>query len=621
MALPIEDYALIGNLRTAALVGRDGSIDWLCVPRFDDAACFCALLGTPEHGRWSIAPTSPVRRTRRRYSANTLILETDFGTSTGSVRIVDFMPTWGERTDVVRIVEGVRGRVSMRMELVLRFGYGNVIPWVRQVDGTLMATAGPYSAQVRGAVETHGEDFRTVAEFTVARGERIPFVITFFPSHLPAPLPIDPFAAHAVTQLEWEKWSARCAYTGRWRDAVMRSLITLKSLTFMPTGGIVAAPTTSLPEQAGGPHNWDYRYCWVRDATFTLYALLLAGYRDEAAAWRDWLLRSAAGRPDDLQTLYGVDGDRIRPNSRCPGCPVTQIRNRSASATPHPASFSSTSTVSWSMPCPSRAKPGSSANPDEWRFEAAIVKFLEKAWNQPDHGIWEIRGEKRHFTHSKVMAWVAFDRAIRESKSMACAARSPMAQAACAHPRRDLQQGLRSHAQHLRAVLRRDGGRCEPAADSAGRLPAARPILACKERSRPSNASCWSDGLVMRYRTLPTLEGLPPGEGQFLACSFWLVDALTLCGRKADAEKLFERLLALCNDVGLLSEEYDPRTRPHAGQLSPGALAHGAHQHRVQSVAQGRTRAASQPEKFEGTSKRVAGADCNRCNTLIWAPE
>ena len=413
MALPIEDYALIGNLRTAALVGRDGSIDWLCVPRFDDAACFCALLGTPEHGRWSIAPTQPVRRTQRRYSANTLILETDFETATGSVRIVDFMPTWGERTDVVRIVEGVRGRVSMRMELVLRFGYGNVIPWVRQVDGTLLATAGPSSAQVRGAVETHGEDFRTVAEFTVAGGERLPFVITFFPSHLPAPLPVDPFAAHTATQLWWEKWSARCGYNGRWHDAVMRSLITLKSLIFAPTGGIVAAPTTSLPERAGGPLNWDYRYCWVRDATFTLYALLLAGYRDEAVAWRDWLLRSAAGRPDDLQTLYGVDGDRIRTEFEVPWLPgyadSKPVRVGNAASVQVQLDVYGELIDSMSL----ARDAGLERNRAEWRFEVAIVKFLEKAWNKPDHGIWETRGEKRHFTHSKVMAWVAFDRAIR----------------------------------------------------------------------------------------------------------------------------------------------------------------------------------------------------------------
>src|SRR4029450_4061315 len=312
MPLPIEDYALIGNLRTAALVGRDGSIDWLCVPRFDDAACFCALLGTPEHGRWLLAPTGTVRRTTRRYRDNSLILETEFETATGAVRVIDFMPIWGDRTDVVRIVEGVRGRVPMRMELVLRFGYGSVIPWVRRVDGVLLATSGPHSAEVRAGIETHGEDFRTVAEFTVTRGQRVPFVITVFPSHESRPMPIDPFAVHDATQQWWDKWCAQCSYDGRWRDAVVRSLITLKSLTHAPTGGIVAAPTTSLPERIGGTRNWDYRFCWVRDSTFTLYALLLAGYREEAAARRDWLLRSAAGRPDALQTLYGVDGDRVR---------------------------------------------------------------------------------------------------------------------------------------------------------------------------------------------------------------------------------------------------------------------------------------------------------------------
>ena len=321
MALPIEDYAPIGNLRTAALVGRDGSIDWLCVPRFDDAACFCALLGTPEQGRWLLAPARAARRATRRYRDRTLILETEFETSAGAVCVVDFMPTWRDRTDVVRIVTGLRGRVPMRMELVLRFGYGSVIPWVRRVDGALLATSGPHSVEVRAGVDTHGEDFRTVADFTVAAGQRIPFVITFFPSHKPRPLPIDPFAMLDVVQHQWEAWCAQCTYDGRWRDAVVRSCITLKSLTHAPTGGIVAAPTTSLPERIGGTRNWDYRYCWVRDATFTLYALLLAGYRGEAAAWHEWLLRSAAGRPDDLQTLYAVDGDRVRVEFVAPWLP------------------------------------------------------------------------------------------------------------------------------------------------------------------------------------------------------------------------------------------------------------------------------------------------------------
>ena len=575
MALPIEDYALIGNLRTAALVGRDGSIDWLCVPRFDDAACFCALLGTPEHGRWSIAPTRPVRRTRRRYSANTLILETDFETATGSVRIVDFMPTWGERTDVVRIVEGVRGRVSMRMELVLRFGYGNVIPWVRQIDGTLLATAGSYSAQVRSAVETHGEGFRTVAEFMVESGARVPFVITFFPSHLAAPLPIDPYAARAATQLGWEKWSARCAYNGRWHEAVTRSLITLKSLTFAPTGGIVAAPTTSLPERAGGPHNWDYRYCWVRDATFTLYALLLAGYRDEAVAWRDWLLRSAAGRPDDLQTLYGVDGDRIRTEFEVPWLPgyANSKPVRVGNAASAQRQLDVYGELIDSMYLAREA--GLEQNRDEWRFEVAIVKFLERAWNKPDHGIWETRGEKRHFTHSKVMAWVAFDRAIRHIEKYGF--RGPVARWRKLRARIHADICSKGYDRARNTFVQYYGATEVDASllliPQVGFLP--------PEDSRVQGTieaverDLVVDGLVMRYRNLPSLELSPPGEGRFLACSFWLVDALTLCGRKADAERLFRRLLALCNDVGLLAEEYDPRRGRMLGNF-PQALSHMA---------------------------------------------
>ncbi len=575
MALPIEDYALIGNLRTAALVGRDGSLDWLCVPRFDAAACFCALLGAPEHGRWLLAPARRVRKTTRRYRDRTLILETEFETAEGAVRVVDFMPTWGDRMDVVRIVEGLRGKVPMHMELVLRFGYGSVIPWVRRVDGALLATGGPYSAEIRAAVETHGEDFRTVADFTVARGERVPFVITFFPSYEPRPLPIDPFAALDATERAWEAWSDQCTYDGRWRDAVVRSCITLKSLAHAPTGGIVAAATTSLPEWIGGPRNWDYRYCWVRDSTFTLYALLLAGYRDEAAAWHSWLLRSAAGRPDDLQTLYGVDGDRIRVEFEAPWLPGYEksvpVRIGNAASVQFQLDVCGELVDAMGL----ARSAGLDARSDAWNFERAIVRFVEKNWNKPDQGIWEMRGERRHFTHSKVMAWVALDRAIRGAEKHGLRGpvtrwrklRSRIHDDVC---RKSFDQGRNTFVQYYGATEVDASLLLIP---QVGFLPVddrrVRGTIAAVERD------LMVDGLVMRYRNQPQVDGLPPGEGQFLACSFWMADAWALCGRTAEAKKLFERLLALRNDVGLLAEEYDPKAKRMLGNF-PQALSHVA---------------------------------------------
>jgi GH15 family glucan-1,4-alpha-glucosidase len=575
MPLPIEDYALIGNLRTAALVGRDGSIDWLCVPRFDDAACFCALLGTPEHGRWLVAPAGHVRRTRRRYRGHSLILETDFETAAGSVRVVDFMPQWGERSEVVRIVEGLRGRVPMRMDLALRFGYGSVIPWVRRVDGALLAAGGPYSAQVRSAVETHGEGFHTVAEFTIVRGQHLPFVITFFPSHEKPPLPIDPFAAYVATQRAWDRWCGQCAYEGKWRNAVLRSLITLKSLTYQPTGGIVAAPTTSLPESLGGSRNWDYRYCWVRDSTFTLYALLLAGYPDEAAEWREWLLRSAAGRPQDLQTLYGIDGDRVRTEFEVPW--LSGYENSRPVRVGNAASVQVQLDVYGELIdalCLARHT-GLERNGDAWRFEVTLLKFLERNWNQPDHGIWETRGEKRHFTHSKVMTWVAFDRAIQDSEKHGL--RGPLARWRKLRAR--IHDDIcRNGYDRTRKTFVQYYGATEVDASlllipQVGFLPADDPRV--KGTVAAVERDLLVGGLVMRYRTLPSLERTPPAEGRFLACSFWLADALYLCGRKADALKLFKRLLALCNDVGLLAEEYDPGRKRMLGNF-PQALSHMA---------------------------------------------
>src|SRR6478752_530630 len=420
----IEDYAMIGNNRTAALVGRNGSIDWLCAPRFDSPACFAALVGTSDHGRWVLAPRDTVRRVQRRYRDQTLVLETEFHTAGGAVRVIDCMPPWEDRTDIVRIVEGLRGRVSMRMELVIRGGYGAIIPWVRRVDGALLATAGPESVELRCAVPVRGKGFTTIASFTVARGERVAFVLTHFASHLPRPLPIDPDAAVDATARNWRGWSARCSYDGRWRDAVLRSLITLKALTYAPTGGIAAAVTTSLPEAIGGVRNWDYRYCWPRDATFTLYAFLLAGYHDEARAWRGWLLRAAAGHPAELQILYGIAGERQLTELTLPWLPGYEgsapVRVGNAAAVQSQLDIYGELMDSLHV----ARDAGLDGDADAWQFQRTLVNFVASNWRRPDSGIWEIRGEPRQFTHSKVMAWVALDRAVKAVEN--CAVEGPV---------------------------------------------------------------------------------------------------------------------------------------------------------------------------------------------------
>ncbi len=575
MPLRIEDYALIGNTRTAALVGRDGSIDWFCAPRFDSPACFAALLGTSANGRWQIAPQQRVRRTRRRYREQTLILETEFDTAEGRMRLIDLMPLWPERTDVVRIVEGVRGRVSMRMEFVVRCGYGTVVPWVRRVDGALLATAGPDSLELRSGAAHHGKDFATIATFTVARGQRIPFVLTHFPSHEARPLPIDPDAAIDATELAWRAWCGRCTYDGRWHDAVLRSLITLKALTYAPTGGIVAAATTSLPEQIGGVRNWDYRFCWPRDATYTLYALLLGGYRDEARAWREWLLRAAAGRPQDLQTVYGVAGERELTELAIPwlagyenSAPV-RVGNAAAQQTQFDVYGEVIDTL-----CLARSA-GLDPDANAWRLERALVDFVAANWEKPDNGIWEVRGEQRHFTHSKVMTWVAVDRAIKDAERHGLSA--PLARWRKLRAKMHAQICRRGFDPRRRTFVQYYGATEVDASllliPLVGFLPPGdarvRGTLAAVQRDLTV------DGLVARYRSAPALDGLPGGEGLFLPCSFWLVDNLALAGRRAVAEAMFERLLSLRNDVGLLAEEYDPRAGRQLGNF-PQALTHVA---------------------------------------------
>jgi GH15 family glucan-1,4-alpha-glucosidase len=573
MTLPLEDYGLIGDTHTAALVGRDGSIDWLCLPRFDSGACFAALLGDPSNGRWQIAPAAPIRTTSRRYRPDTLILETDFETSDGAVRIIDFMTPREDEPDLVRIVQGIRGSVAMQMELIIRFDYGHVVPWVRKVDGRLTAVAGPDALALDTTIETYGKDLTTRADFTVAEGESATFVLMWHESHQPSPPFTDPHEALQATEEWWREWSSKCAYQGQWREQIVRSSITLKALTYAPTGGLVAAPTTSLPEQLGGARNWDYRYCWLRDATYALYALMIGGYTEEATAWRNWLLRAVAGDPSRSQTMYGVRGERRLTELELPwlngyeGSRPVRIGN----AAVEQLQLDVYGELMDSMHVARRA----GIPPDEagWALERALIGHLEEAWREPDHGIWEVRGPRRHFTHSKVMAWVAFDRAVKAVERF----------------------GLEGPADDWRRVrdqihetICRDGYHAErqtftqyfgtDEVDASllmiplvGFLPAKDPrmigTVAAIEHDLLHN------GFVRRYRTRESLDGLPEGEGAFLACTFWLADNYALQERRDEAIRLFERLIGLCNDLGLLSEEYDTVGRRFLGNF-PQAFSH-----------------------------------------------
>lgn len=575
MPLPIEDYALIGDCHAAALVGRDGSIDWLCFPRFDSGACFAALLGDPRNGRWLLAPAEQVIDTRRAYRDGTLILETDFETHEGKVRIIDCMPLSDERWDVLRIVEGLSGNVTMRMELIMRFDYGHIVPWVRRCDGAVLAVAGPDRLELRTPVKVHGENMKTVARFRVAAGERLPFALNYRPSYEPVQDAMDAEQALARTEHEWRQWSGRCTYQGHWRAEVTRSLITLKALTYAPTGGIVAAPTTSLPEQQGGVRNWDYRYCWLRDATFTLNALLLAGYSEEAVAWREWLLRAVAGSPEDLQILYSVTGERRLDEYEVPWLPgyggAAPVRVGNAASTQFQLDVYGEVMDTLHLARHAGLEP----EPAAWDIQVALLDFLESRWDQPDEGIWEVRGPRRHFTHSKVMAWVAFDRAIKDVEYYGLpgpvqrwrqAREAIHAQVCTAGFDTQLNTFVQSYGSpHLDASLL--------LIPQVGFLPPEDPrvrgTLAAIERDLVI------DGLVLRYSTSTDIDSLPPGEGTFLPCSFWLADCLVLMGRREEGRALFERLLALSNDVGLLAEEYDPRTRRMLGNF-PQALTHMA---------------------------------------------
>jgi GH15 family glucan-1,4-alpha-glucosidase len=571
----IEDYAVLGDTQTAALVGLDGSIDWLCLPRFDSGACFASLLGDARHGHWLLSPQGQVSPPRRRYRPETLILETDFETDGGTVRLIDFMPPRDASPDVVRIVQGLRGQVRLRMELVIRFDYGSIVPWVRNLDGVLWAVAGPDSLYLHTPVETHGEHLTTVAEFVVSPGDRVPFVLTWNPSHLPIMDPAQAERALVETEAWWKDWSGRCTYTGPYREQVLRSLITLKALTYAPTGGIVAAPTTSLPEALGGVRNWDYRYCWLRDATFTLYSLMAAGYQDEARAWRDWLLRAAAGDPAQLQIMYGPAGERRLTELVLDWLPGYEgsAPVRIGNAAVRQLQLDVYGEVMDTLHQARRI--GIEDDEFSWALQRNLLEYLETGWNQPDEGIWEVRGPRRHFTHSKVMAWVAVDRAVKDIEAYGLQGdverwkrlRETIHEEVC---KKGYDAQRRSFVQYY-------GGQELDA--SLLMIPLVGFLPPTDERVRATVEAierelCY-DGFVLRYQTSASrqVDGLPPGEGVFLACTFWLADNYWLLGRHDEARRLFERLLAVCNDVGLLSEQYDPHTRRFLGNF-PQAFSH-----------------------------------------------
>ncbi|WP_432393236.1 glycoside hydrolase family 15 protein [Pseudarthrobacter sp. L19] len=571
----IEDYAMVGDLHTAALISTEGSIDWLCLPQFDSPACFSALLDTPEAGRWLLAPAGGGECTRRKYRRNTLILETEWETPEGKAKVIDFMSPRDGAADIVRIVVGIRGSVRMRGQLALRFDYGNIIPWVRHDEHGIHAIAGPDAAYLVTDAPLRGEHLQTVSDFTVKAGQRIPFVLTWSPSHLGRPRKVDPEAVLEATESFWLQWADRCRITGPYREPVLRSLITLKALTFAPTGGIVAAVTTSLPEELGGERNWDYRYCWLRDATLTLQALLASGYSEEAGAWRDWLLRAVAGDPADLQIMYGLHGERRLPELTLDWLAgyekSTPVRVGNAAAGQLQLDV-------WGEVLDGLALTRSALlqHPDEsWDVQVALMEHLETAWNQPDNGLWEMRGPRRHFTHSKVMAWVAADRMVKGVRDFHLPGPA------------DRWEDLRDriHADVMangfdaeRNTFVQSYGRPELDASlllipRVGFLPPDDPrVIGTIEAIQ---RELTHDGFVLRYRVEQSDDGVAGGEGVFLACSFWLVEALLGAGRRREGEELFKRLLALRNDVGLLSEEWGVEEARQLGN-TPQAFSHFA---------------------------------------------
>jgi GH15 family glucan-1,4-alpha-glucosidase len=596
MSSRIEDYALIGDCQTAALVSNTGSIDWLCVPRFDSGACFAAILGTPEHGRWLLAPACGVKATRRRYREDTLILETDFETDTGAVTIIDFMPLRTSVPDIVRIVVGRRGQVAMRMEMVIRFDFGHIVPWVRHSDRGISAIAGPDMLSLRSDIELHGEDFKTVAEFTVSEGQRVPFDLTWYPSNRHEPAELKAEESLIETEQWWHDWTGPCTLQGEHREAAMRSLITLKALTYSPTGGIVAAPTTSLPEKLGGVRNWDYRICWLRDSTFTLYSLMEAGFHHEAREWRSWLLRAVAGKPADMQIMYGLSGERRLTEMELPWLPGYEGSKpvRIGNAASAQFQLDVYGEVMDSMHHCRRF--GIDGDGAVWRMQRSLMGFLESNWTEPDEGIWEVRGPRRQFTHSKVMAWVGVDRAVKSVEQWGLEGpvdrwrnlRDKIHEQVC---REGFDQEIGSFVQsygckHLDASLLM--------IPFVGFLPPEDPrvqgTVAAVEKH------LMTDGFVSRYDADSEVDGLPPGEATFLLCTFWLADNYALMGRTKDAQTVLERLMAIRNDVGLLSEAYDVKTRRLLGNF-PQAFSHIGLVNTVANLQRGDSGPAGQRQK------------------------
>lgn len=605
---------MIGNLRTAALVSRRGSIDWLCWPRFDSGACFAALVGTKDNGRWRIAPATAAVNVSRRYRPDTLILETEFSTRTGRVRLIDFMPTDPGRNEIVRIVAGLTGRVRMVSELLIRFDYGSVAPWVQRANGGITAIAGPDALEFVTPVASHGRDFSTLVEFEVRARQCLPFALRYFPSLQQPPKyrnkNRDMLQQCRQTEHYWRTWCARGTYDGAWQGPVRRSLLTLKALSHAPTGGIIAAPTASLPEQPGGVRNWDYRYCWLRDATFTLYSLLTAGYRDEAKAWRAWLLRAAAGRPQDLQILYGIGGERRQVE--------LELDWLAGYHHSRPVRIGNAATNQFQLDVYGEVLDslhlarcsGLAGAEDAWRFQLVLLRFLESAWRKPDYGIWEVRGPPQHFTYSKVMAWVAFDRAVKAVERFNL--QGPVERW------RRLRKTI--HAQICRQGVDPDQG-CFVQHYGATQLDASLLLIPLVGFLPPHDARVrrtveeierrlTRDGFVLRYNTRRTKDGLPGGEGVFLPCSFWLADNYMLLGRHEDARALFERLLTLCNDVGLLSEEYDPVRKKLLGNF-PQALTHVALVNTARNLSRSGGPAQARAHDLPVTSTAAAGSRAN----------
>jgi GH15 family glucan-1,4-alpha-glucosidase len=565
---------MIGDCHTAALVSKQGSIDWLCLPHFDSPACFAALLGTAENGHWSISPAEPVRAIRRRYRDGSLILETEFETESGSATLIDCMILREEMPELLRMVVGTRGQVRMKLELVIRFDYGSVVPWVRGTDSGISAIAGPDMIRLRSDVELHGENMKTVSEFTVAEGQKISFDLTWYPSHLSEPPAVNVETAIQKTEKWWQEWSDRCKYQGQWRDAVLRSLVTLKGLTFLPTGGIVAAPTTSLPELIGGVRNWDYRFCWVRDATLTLQSLIQAGYLDEARDWREWLLRAVAGSPSELNILYGLRGERRLTELELPWL---QGYEKSAPVRTGNAAYQQFQLDIFGEVANTlyQAREAGLGPAKHARHEVvqALLEFLETGWERPDEGIWEVRGPRRHFVHSKMMAWVAVDRFVRSAEKGRFTIditrwkklRDAIHEQVC---RQGFDASMNSFVQyygskHLDASILM--------MPLVGFLAAGDPRVRGTVKAIETHLT--RNGFVGRYTQDPAVDGLPHGEGTFLACSFWLADNYELQGRHQEAVRMFEDLLEIRNDVGLLAEEYDPVGKRQLGNF-PQAFSH-----------------------------------------------